>query len=101
MHIHRIQENGTGNIFAGQQRRCRHKNRLGGTVGGEGGMNLESIIEAYTLPDVKQIAIGNLLYDTRNSNLMFCDNLERWNGVGGGREVQEGGDSCIPKADSC
>ena len=32
---------------------------------------------------------------------MFCDNLEGWEGVGGGRDVQEGGDICIPTADSC
>ena len=32
---------------------------------------------------------------------MFCDNLEVWEGVGGGREVQEGEDICIPMADSC
>ena len=32
---------------------------------------------------------------------MFCDNLEGWDGVGGGREVQKGGDICIPMADSC
>ena len=30
---------------------------------------------------------------------MLCDNLE--DGVGGGREVHEGGDICIPMADSC
>ena len=32
---------------------------------------------------------------------MFCDNLEGWDGVGEGREVQEGGDLGIPMADSC
>ena len=32
---------------------------------------------------------------------MLCDNLKGWDGVGGGREVQEGGDICIPMADSC
>ena len=32
---------------------------------------------------------------------MFSDNLEGWDGVRGGREVQEGGDMCIPVADSC
>ena len=32
---------------------------------------------------------------------MQCDNLEGWDGVGGGREVQEGGDICIPMTDSC
>ena len=31
----------------------------------------------------------------------FYNNLEGWNGEGDGREVQEGGDICIPKADSC
>ena len=32
---------------------------------------------------------------------MLCDNLERWDGVGDGREVQEEGDIYIPMADSC
>ena len=32
---------------------------------------------------------------------MLHDNLEGWNGVGDGREVQEGGDMWIPVADSC
>ena len=32
---------------------------------------------------------------------MLCDNLEGWDGVGGGKEVQEGGNICIPMADSC
>ena len=31
---------------------------------------------------------------------MLCDNLEGWNGVGGGREVQQGGDICILMTDS-
>ena len=29
-----------------------------------------------------------------------CINLEEWDG-GGGKEVQKGGDICIPVADSC
>ena len=29
-----------------------------------------------------------------------CINLEGWDGEGDGREVQEGGDICIPMADS-
>ena len=32
---------------------------------------------------------------------MLCDNLEGRDGVGDGREVQEGGDICIPTADAC
>jgi len=31
---------------------------------------------------------------------MLCDNLEGWDGVEGGREVQERGDICIHMADS-
>ena len=32
---------------------------------------------------------------------MLCDNLEGWDGLGGGRDVQEGEDIYIPTADSC
>ena len=28
---------------------------------------------------------------------MLCDSLDGWDGAGGGREVQEGGDMCIPR----
>ena len=31
----------------------------------------------------------------------LCINLEEWVGVRVGREVQKGGDICIPMADSC
>ena len=30
-----------------------------------------------------------------------CDNLEGWGGEGDGKEAEEGGDVCIPMADSC
>ena len=33
-------------------------------------------------------------------NPVLSDNLEGWDGVEGGREVQEGGDICILIADS-
>ena len=58
---------------------------------GEGGMNWEIRIDIYTLPCVKEIASGNLLYSTGSSALW----RPRWVGWGGGREVQEGGDICI------
>ena len=32
---------------------------------------------------------------------MLCDNLEAWDWVEDEREAQEGGDICIPMADSC
>ena len=31
----------------------------------------------------------------------LCVNLEGWDGERDGREVQKGGDKCIPMADSC
>ena len=45
--------------------------------------------------------MGICCIDAGSSNLVLCDNVEGWDGVGGGREVQEGGDICIPMADSC
>ena len=47
------------------------------------------------------MASGNLLYDTGNSNLVHCYKLEGWDVAGGGGEVEEGRDICIPMADSC
>ena len=32
---------------------------------------------------------------------MLCNDMEGWDGVAGGREVQEGRDVCIHMADSC
>ena len=31
----------------------------------------------------------------------LCINLEGWDGEGDGREFQNGGDICVPMADSC
>ena len=31
----------------------------------------------------------------------LCINLKGWDGEGDGREVQMGGDTCLPMADSC
>ena len=36
----------------------------------------------------------------RELNPVLCDELEGWDGVGGGREVQEGGDIWILMTDS-
>ena len=56
-------------------------------------------METYRLPYVKQPASGNLLCDPGSSTLVLCDSLERWDGVGGGREVQKGGDIWLTHAD--
>ena len=36
----------------------------------------------------------------QGAQTVLCDNLDGWDGVGGGREVQERGDICIPTAAS-
>ena len=37
----------------------------------------------------------------QGAQIRYSDNLEGWDGVGGGKEAQEGGDIHIPVADSC
>ena len=32
--------------------------------------------------------------------MVLCNNLERWDEVGSGKEIQEGENMCIPMADS-
>ena len=38
------------------------------------------------------MASGVLLFDTESSNPVLCGNLEGWDGMGGGREIREGGE---------
>ena len=85
------------NLLTGQQWRNRHKNRLTDMGTGEERVRcMERVTWKLTLPYVKQIANGNLLYGSGNSNRGSVSNQ-----MGGmGREVQEGGDIHIPMADS-
>ena len=63
------------------------KNRLLVTVGeGEGVKTRQGGIETYALPYIKQLASGTLLYDAGTPKLVFCDNLEMWDGEGNERE---------------
>ena len=57
----------------------------------------ERVTWKLTLLYVKQIVDGNLLRKLKQG---LCVNLEGWDGEGDGREVQKGGDICIPMADS-
>ena len=54
---------------------------------------IKSSTETYTLPYVKQRSSGNLPYEAGSSNPVLCDNLEGWDGVRSGREVQGRGTS--------
>ena len=56
-----------------------------------GGTDLETNMETYALPYVKQIASGNLMYDAGHPKPVLCDSLEGWGGEHAGRRVQERG----------
>ena len=64
---------------------------------GQGERYGESNMETYII--ICKIANGTLRYVSGNSNRDSI-NPEGWDGEGDGREVQEGGDICIPMADS-
>ena len=89
------------NLFAGQQWRNRHRKQTYGH--GEGGgkgeiygeSNMETYITIYKIDSQWEFALC-----LRELKQALCINLERWDREGGGKEVQEGGDICIPKADS-
>ena len=48
-------------------------------------MILENSVETYTLPYVKQITSGSLMYNIGHPKPVLCDNLEGWDGEGAGR----------------
>ena len=77
------------------------KNRLMDTVRGEERVRcMERVTVKLTLPYVKQITNGNLLYISECKQGL-CIHQEGWDGEGNGREAKEGGDICIPMPDSC
>ena len=67
---------------------------------GEGEMygksNMETYITICKIDSQQEFAVW-----LRKLKQRLCINLEGWDGEGDGREVQKGGDRCIPKADSC
>ena len=67
---------------------------------GKAGMISENSTETYTLPYAKQITSGSLMFDTGHPKPVLCDKLEEWGGEGGARGIQDGGDTCMPVADS-
>ena len=59
---------------------------------GEGGMVWENGTEACILSYVKRIASPGSMHETGCSGLVHWDDLEGWDGEGGGRRVQDGED---------
>ena len=90
------------NLFIGQQWRNRHREQTyeHGERGGEGEMygksNMETYITICKIDSQQEFAVW-----LRKLKQGLCINLERWDGEGDGREVQKGGDICIPMAGSC
>ena len=61
---------------------------------------METYITIYKIDSQREFAVW-----LRKLKQGLCINLEGWDGAGDGegdrREVQKGGDICIPMADSC
>ena len=90
------------NLFAGQQWRHRHREQTYeyGERGGEDEMygknNMETYITTCEIDSQWEFAIW-----LRKIKQGLCIILEEQDGEVDGREVQKGGDICIPMADSC
>ena len=98
MHIYGIQKDGIHEFIckAAMEKQMKRTDLLTQRRGEERVRCMERVTWKLTLPCVKQIAYGNLLNDSGNSNRGSVSNQ-----MGGmGREVQEGGDIHIPMADS-
>ena len=61
-----------------------------------GKSNMETYITIYKVDSQWEFAVW-----LRKFKQGFCINLEGCGGEGDGREVQNGGDICIPTAESC
>ena len=90
------------NLFTGYQWRNRHREQTygHGERGGEGEMygksNMKTYITICKIDSQQEFAVW-----LRKLKQGLCINLEGWDGEVDGREVQKGGDICIPMADSC
>ena len=89
-------------LFTGQQWRKKHREQTygHGERGGEGEMDGKSNMEAC-ITICKTDSLREFSGWLRKLTQGFSINLEGWDGEGDGREVQKGGDICIPMADSC
>ena len=91
MHIYGIQENGTKEFIyrATVEKQTQKIDLWTWGRGAEGEIYGKSNMK-LTLSYVKQIFNRNFLYGSGNSKQGLCINLEGWNGVGDGTEVQKG-----------
>ena len=76
-----------------EQTSGREKRRGEGEVYGKS--NVETYITIFKIDSQWEFAV-----QLRKLKQRLCINVEGWGGEGDGREVQKGGDICIPMADS-
>ena len=90
------------NLITGQQWRNRYREQTygHGEKGAEdemyGKSNMETYITICKIYSQREFAVW-----LRKLKQGLCINLEGWDWEGDGREIQKGGDICIPMADSC
>ena len=61
-----------------------------------GKSNMETYINVCKIDSQWEFAVW-----LRKPRQGLCINLEEWDAEGDGREIQNGGDVCIPMVDSC
>ena len=90
------------NLFTGQQWRHRHREHTygHGERGGQSERYEKSKMETY-ITICKTDSQQEFAVWLRKLKQGLCINLKECIGAGDGREVQKGGDICIPMADSC
>ena len=69
------------------------------SMGSQKELNMTEHTEVNTLEDMANRK--TLTESCRHPKLVFCDKLEGWGEEGGGKGVQEEGDTCTPMTDSC
>ena len=87
------------NLFIGQQWTNRENRLMDMGRGEERVRCMESNMETY-ITICKIDSQWEFAVWLRKLKQGLCINLEGWNGEESGREVQKGGDICIPMADS-
>ena len=87
-------------LFTGQQWRNREQTQGHGERGGEGETYGKRNMETY-ITICKIESQGEFAVWLTKLKQGLCVNLEGWDGEGDGREIQKGGDICMPMADSC
>jgi len=61
-----------------------------------GKSNVETYITMYNIDSHREFSVW-----LRKLKEVLCINLEGWDGEEDGNELENGGDICIPMADSC